>query len=190
MNHHHPVKGMFGFLWLFSLALVLAGCAHASLSAGATPTVPAPRSSPSAPAPCQTQHLLLAFDKGGVALGNAAAQFVLVNQSKASCTLSGYPALKLLDARHQPIRAPVVQTTVGYLFITHAPRRFVLQAGKKAYFVVEWGNLGDCAPPPAFLRVILPGNQAPLLIAFRFCPYKDGVEISPLELDKVLFVFV
>ena len=63
MNHHHPVRGTFGFLWLFSVVLVLAGCAHAPTSAGSTPTVPAPRASPkpSAAAPCQTQHLLLAF---------------------------------------------------------------------------------------------------------------------------------
>ena len=192
MNHHHLIKGTFGFLWLVSVVLVLGGCAHASPSAGSTPTVPAPRASPSeaSPAPCQTQHLLLAFDTSGVALGNAAAQFVFVNQSKERCTLSGYAALQLLDARHQPIQAQVVQSTGAYLYITHAPHRFVLQPGGKAYFVVEWGNLGDCAPPPAFLRVMPPGNQTPLLIAFRFCPYQDGVEISPLEPDQVLGVFV
>jgi hypothetical protein len=183
---------MLRLLWLCSVAFVFAGCAHASSSAGATPTVPAPRSSPSpsAPALCQTQHLLLAFDKSGVALGNAAAQFVLVNQSKQSCTLFGYPALQLLDARHQPIRAHVGQFTGAYLYITHAPHRFVLLAGGKAYFVVEWGNVGDCATPTAFLRMTPPGNQTPLLIAYRFCPYKEDVEISPLEPDQVLFVFV
>ena len=157
-----------------------------------TSTVPAPRSSPSpsAPAPCQTQHLLLAFDKGGVALGNAAAQFFFANQSKGSCTLVGYPALQLLDARHQPIRAQVMQSPVGYLYVTHAPHRFVLQAGGKAYFVVEWSATGDCATSTAFLRVRPPGNQTPLLIAFRFCPDKESVEISPLEPNKVLGVFV
>jgi Domain of unknown function (DUF4232) len=190
MNPHHPVRGTFWFLWLCSVAFVLGGCAHASSSAGLTPTVPAPRVSPSAPAPCQTQHLQLAFDKSAAAMSNDGVQFVLVNQSKEDCTLFGYPALQLLDARHQPIRAQVVQSTGAYLYITHAPQRLVLQAGRKAYFVVEWGNLGDCAPPPAFLRVTPPGNQTPLLLAFRFCPDKDGVEISPLEPDQVLGVFV
>jgi hypothetical protein len=152
---------------------------------------PAPRVSPSeaSPAPCQTQQLLLAFDEGGVAVGNAGAQFVFANQSKGSCTLVGYPALQLLDARHQPIRAQVGQATVAYLYSTHAPHRFVLQAGEKAYFVVEWSNLG-CATPSAFLRVTPPDNQTPLLIAFRFCAYEEYVEISPLEPDKVLGVFV
>jgi hypothetical protein len=114
----------------------------------------------------------------------------LVNQSQQGCTLFGYPALQLLDAGHQAIRAQVVPSTGAYLYIRHAPHRFVLQARRKAYFVVEWGNLGDCAPPPALLRVTPPGHQTPLLLAFRFCPYKDGVEISPLEPDQVLGAFV
>src|SRR5260221_11740244 len=100
MNHHHPVRGTFGFLWLFSVVLVLAGCAHAPTWAGSTPTVAAPRASPkpSAAAPCQTQHLLLAFDTTGTAIDQPAPPLVFVNQSKGGCTLSGYPALDVLYA--------------------------------------------------------------------------------------------
>lgn len=150
----------------------------------------------SAPAPCQTRQLRIAFDNNGAAAGNAGAQFVFVNQSQESCTLSGYPAIQLLDARHQPMRAQVMRTTGAYLYITQMPRPFVLQAGEKAYFVVEWGDLGCGNIPPAsyaspvsFLRVTPPLNQTSLLIAFQFCPYMEGIEISPLEPGKVLFVF-
>jgi hypothetical protein len=59
--------------------------------------------SPAVFAPCEAQQLSLTFDKSGAALGNDAAQFVLTNQSQESCTLTGYPSLQLLDARHQPI---------------------------------------------------------------------------------------
>ncbi len=192
MNHHHPVRGTFGFLWLFSVVLVLAGCAHAPTSAGSTPTVPAPRASPkpSAAAPCQTQHLLLAFDTSGTAMNQPAAQFVFVNQSKGSCTLSGYPALQLLDARHQSIRGQVTQeSTAAYLYITRPPQMISLHPGQKAYFAVTWVNLG-CATPTAFLRVTPPGNQTPLLLAFRFCAWKEGVEISPVESSQILGVFI
>lgn len=199
MSYHHLARGTLGFLWLCSVALILGGCAHASSSAGSTPTVPAPQSSPSgiSLAPCRIQHLLLAFDKSGVALGNEGAQFVLVNQSKEGCTLSGYPALQLLDARHQPIPAHVGQFTQAYLYRTQPPHRFVLQAGGKAYFVVEWANLGcgkippaSSASPVAFLRVTPPLNRASLLVATQFCAFGNSVEISPLEPDQVLGVFV
>jgi hypothetical protein len=143
----------------------------------------------SAPVPCQSQSLSLAFDQSGIALGNAGAQFVFMNQSPASCTLSGYPAIQLLDAQRQPMRARVVQTTGAYLYITQPPHQFVLQARGKAYFVVEWGAIEKCATSAAFLRITPSDNQSPLLIAFRFCPDRGGVEISPLEPSKVLFVF-
>lgn len=201
MNDHHLTRGTFGFLGLCLVALVLSGCIHASPSASSTSTVPTPRASPSAPAPCQTQHLLLAFDRFGAATSNEAAQFVLVNQSKQSCTLSGYPALQLLDARHQPIPAHVGQSTGSPLHPTQAPHRFVLGPREKAYFVVAWANLGCGKIPPAsfaspvsFLRVTPPLNQASLLVATQFgvefCPFRNSVEISPLEPDnKVLVTF-
>ncbi|HLZ60998.1 MAG TPA: DUF4232 domain-containing protein [Ktedonosporobacter sp.] len=197
MNHHHAVRGTLGVLWLFWVALALGGCALSPSSASSTPLSPAPRSDPSlsAPALCQTQHLLLAFVKSGAAMNNDGAQFVLVNQSKQSCTLSGYPAVQLLDARHQPIRAQVRQVTQGFLYGRQVPHRFVLQVGSKAYFVVEWANQGCGKIPPAssaspvsFLRVTPPLSQASLLIAIQFCTFGDYVEISPLEPDKILDV--
>lgn len=198
MNTPRLMRGTRRFLWLFLVAFVLGGCAHTSSSAGLMPTRPALRSSPplAPPAPCQIRHFRLAFDKGGVGLSNEGAQFVFVNQSKENCTLSGYPALQLLDARHHPIRARIEQTTVGYLYITQAPHRFVLQMGGKAYFVVEWANLGCGKIPPAsyassvsFLRVTPPLSQASLLVAVQFCAFRNAVEISPLEPDKVLGAF-
>ncbi|QBD77309.1 DUF4232 domain-containing protein [Ktedonosporobacter rubrisoli] len=182
MKHHRPVRGALGVFWLFWVALVLSGCATALSQARSTPTAPSPRSasSPWAPPPCQTQHLLLAFGTFDAATSNEAAQFVLVNQSKQSCPLSGYPAVQLLDARHQPIRAHVRQVTQGFLYLPQVPHQFVLQAGGKAYFVVSWANLGcgklppgvgppgSFASPVSFLRVTPPLNQASLLIATQW----------------------
>jgi hypothetical protein len=194
MIHHHPLRGTLGVLWLFSVVLILAGCAPASTSTGSTPTKPAPQASPStaAPVPCQTQQLQLAFDRFGAATGNEGAQFALVNQLKQSCTLSGYPAVQLLDAQHQPIRARVVQATEAFLYNNLVPHQFVLQAGGKAYFVLEWTNQGCGKIPPAsyaspisFLRVTLPLSQASLLIAYQFCAFGDSVVISPLEPNKI-----
>ncbi|QBD80328.1 DUF4232 domain-containing protein [Ktedonosporobacter rubrisoli] len=204
MNRHRPVRGTLGVLWLFWVALVLSGCTTASPQARSTPTA-APRSasSPSAPPPCQTQHLLLAFGTFGAATSNEAAQFVLVNQSKQSCTLSGYPAVQLLDAQHQPIRAHVRQVTQGFLYQQQVPHQFVLQAAGKAYFVVSWTNQGcgklppgvgppgSFASPVSFLRVTPPLNQAPLLVATPqwggpFCPFRNFVNISPLEPYNIL----
>jgi hypothetical protein len=67
--------------------------------------------------------------------------------------------------------------------------------------VVAWANLGCGKIPPAsfaspvsFLRVTPPLNQASLLVATQFgvefCPFRNSVEISPLEPDnKVLLTF-
>ncbi|HEY7414360.1 MAG TPA: DUF4232 domain-containing protein [Ktedonobacteraceae bacterium] len=171
----------------------LAGCQGIYSAAAATPTEPTPQSSPtpSASAPCQTQNLLLAFDTFGAATSNEGLQLALVNQSKQSCTLSGYPELQLLDAQHQPIQTQIKQVTQGFLYpqqlVSH---QFILQAGGKAYFVVAWANEGCgqafSASPVSFLQVTPPLNQAPLQIARQFCAFRNYVEISPLEPDKIL----
>ena len=93
-------------------------------------------------APCQTQQLQLAFDTFGAATSNEAAQFALVNQSQQSCTLSGYPALQFLDAQSQPVQEQVSQDTQGFMYPPQVPQQFVLQPEGKAYFVIDWGNLG------------------------------------------------
>ena len=132
---------------------------------------------------------MLAFDTGTTAMSQAAAQFILVNQSSESCRLEGYPTLQFLDVHHQALRAQVLPSIGGYFYITQAPQMVVLPASGHAYFVIEWGMTGTCATPIAFLQVTPPENQAPLLLAFRFCPDNDWIELSPLNREKVLLVF-
>ncbi|WP_165422885.1 DUF4232 domain-containing protein [Ktedonosporobacter rubrisoli] len=205
---HHPNEGKLRFFWLCLVAFILGGCALTPSSANTTPTKPTPRLEPSpspsslAATPCQTQHLQLALDTKAAATSNEGMQLVLLNQSKQRCTLSGYPALHLQNSRHQPIQADIKQSLVGYLYTTHAPHRFVLEPGGKAYFVVEWANLGCGKLPPgagppgsfassvSFLLVMLPPSQDSLLVAVQFCPFRNILEISPLMPNKVLGVFV
>ncbi len=128
---------------LFGLTMVLSTCGTPSTrtAASALPT-PRPDPSPSVHATCRTERLRLALDQDVSELGNAGLQLTFENASRESCTLSGYPALQLLDAQHKQLPMKMARSTSGYLYQMHDPQVITLQPGKKAYFVISWANQG------------------------------------------------
>jgi Protein of unknown function (DUF4232) len=81
------------------------------------------------------------MDKGIFLHGNAGTQYFFENTSKVSCTLISYPALQPLDARHQPLKIQVTDSTSGYLYKMREPQVIILGPGKKAYFVISFVNI-------------------------------------------------
>jgi|GraSoi_2013_60cm_1033757.scaffolds.fasta_scaffold04634_3 Protein of unknown function (DUF4232) len=178
---------------LFGLTMVLSTCGTPSTrtAASALPT-PRPDPSPSVHATCRTERLRLALDQDVSELGNAGLQLTFENASRESCTLSGYPALQLLDAQHKQLPMKMARSTSGYLYQMHDPQVITLQPGKKAYFVISWANQG-CSSETyhvSFLQVTPPDNQTPLLLANEFCAFGNQVSLSPLGANQILGVFI
>jgi hypothetical protein len=69
--------------------------------------------------------------------------------------------------------------------------------GRKAYFVVTWGNQSCgtilpafCAAPVSFLGVTLLLNRVSLLFAVQFYALRNQAIVSPVESSQILRVFV
>ncbi|MHB8599169.1 MAG: DUF4232 domain-containing protein [Ktedonobacteraceae bacterium] len=195
------------FFALFVVAVFLSSC-----MVSVTGSKPAPFSvgnrkeqTPTARAICQTSQLLLTEGRGGAALGHQSTPFTFENHSQQTCTLSGYPALKQLDAGRKPITEPIQQSPVAYTYNTQGPRIITLAPGGKAYFLIERTDVcaspfvyfllitppGNKTPflvdlrhatasPQTFSPMPLPGNQASLLITMHVSACEDTVTISPL----------
>ncbi len=127
-----------------------------------------PTTAPTVPT-CQTSQLTLAYDRSDGLVANRADQFSLQNTSTSMCTLFGYPHIQMLLADGHPTPTHVTQATSAYLFKT-ALKVVSLQAGAKAYFVVEW-VAGTCvdyaATAGAFLQVTPPGDTGILTTSTR-----------------------
>ena len=187
------------FLLLSCAAAILGGCGTPATSTQtATPAPTArPEPSPAVGVTCQTRQLLLAAGQMISNLGNAGVQLSFENRSRVHCTLIGYPTLQLLSAQQKPVQAQITRSTGGYLYTTRPPQLISLHPGQQAYFAVTWGNLGCGKIPPAsyaspvsFLRVTPPLNQASLLVAVQFCPFRNSVAVSPVESSQILGVFI
>ena len=118
---------------------------------------------------CKTSQLTLAYDRSDGLVANRADQFSLQNTSTSMCTLFGYPHIQLLLADGHPTPTHVTQATSAYLFRA-ALKVVSLQAGAKAYFVVEWvaGTCADYASTAGeFLQVTPPGDTGILTTSTR-----------------------
>ena len=194
-----PFPRRWSFLFFLCAVVILGGCGTPAISTQTRAPAPTirPDPSPGAHVPCQTRQLLLVAGQMTSNLGNAGVQLSFENQSRVHCTLIGYPTLQLLSAQQKPLQAQITRSTGGYLYTTRPPQLISLHPGQKAYFAVTWGNLGCGKIPPAsyaspvsFLRVTPPLNQASLLVAVQFCPFRNYVAVSPVESSQILGVFI
>lgn len=103
--------------------------------AGAQRASAAPRPTPI----CRPAQLTLSSVTEGAAGGSVRDVFRWRNHSTTTCTLRGYPRVRLLDARSRAV--PIVDHHgAGYL-TPAAPVRVVrLNRGGAAYFSLEWGH--------------------------------------------------
>lgn len=155
---------------------IAASCASVALAA------------PSASAaPCATSNLVVWLPNG---LGNGAAGSVfyklrITNGGAAACTLKGFPQVRALNLKGQPIGKPASKEA-GQKAAT-----VKLAAGGSASFqlrVVEAGNFSpaDCHPTMAAgLRVSPPGGGGSKVVPFPFetCakPTQPVLSVGPVK---------
>jgi hypothetical protein len=138
------------------------GAAAATSSAAASAQVARQQSPPPSP-PCHTSQVRLGGGQVGGLLGTEVVMFSITNVSEASCTLVGYPAVRVLSAdRH------LVPAKTGYGEAGPKEPTAVFPVLLKPSAAGEFGlsftdhsgpaSAGDCVAF-SFVRALLPDKQ-------------------------------
>ncbi len=122
----------------------------------------------------------------GAAGGSVREVFRWRNHSTATCTLRGYPHVRLLDARSRAV--PIVVHHGASYLTPPAPVRVVrLHQGDAAYFSLEWGHNAGAGITCVVVRHALltpPGTSSPQPIggwAERMTVCGPYLNVSPVE---------
>jgi hypothetical protein len=192
---------------LFTMALTgcsgSPGTATAAPSAASAPVSPtvgtstAPESSTPASAPATTGHTpesppgrctaadlrIAVYGEDGAA-GSAYTGIALTNASPRSCTLSGVPGVRFVDAAGKAL--PTAAKSTG-----GTGARFTVKPGGKGYFTIRTVNVQDgaegapCDPPAAALEITVPGGTSHLRLAGPFHACQHGfVDMFPLSAKR------
>ena len=146
-----------------------------------SPAQPAPGGVLPASTPCRAAQLRLASETGDAGAGGRTNVFAVTNAGAAACSVSGYPAVSLLDAQGRPLTAirsdqnPNTATPVS------------IPAGGKAYFDIHWtvvpfeGGGERVCPTAARVRVLIPGDTAALAAPLSFTPCGGRIRVNPFR---------
>lgn len=165
---------------------VLERCSRPS----ANPALPAPMPGQPEPAPggvlpasgpCRVAQLRLTSETADAGMGGRTNVFAVTNAGPAPCSVSGYPAVSLLDAQGRALTAirsdqnPQTATPVN------------IPVGGKGYFDIHWtvvpneGAGERVCPSAARVRVLIPGDPAALAIPLAFQPCGGRIRVNPFR---------
>jgi hypothetical protein len=150
------------------VALLVSGCGSAAHRKTAPVT---PRGSRQ----CQGSDVAVSFVRNfGVALGNRDGTLVVRNRSDSSCTVRGYPGLRLMDAhrKRQPTRVELGPT---YFQPDRGPKVVVLIPNARAVADVAWSieprpsepQRKACEPISAWIDVSVSGQRNSWTLPFN-----------------------
>lgn len=161
-------------------AAVLERCSRPS----ANPDLPPPGQ----PAPtgaaavaCRTADLRLAAGEGNAGAGNRTQILTLTNAGPAPCSLSGYPAVSLLDANGRPLSGVRSDQNAGIAVPV------TLAASGRAFFDIAWNvvpNEGEgqtTCPTAARVIVRLGTDTATLALPLSLTPCGGRIRVSPMR---------
>jgi Protein of unknown function (DUF4232) len=133
---------------------------------------------------CHVAQLSAQAVTGSFATGHAIAEISLTNQSRATCTLFGYPHLGMFDASGHPITTINKDLPPGYqsyFLNTPAERTVTLAEGTHAWFVVQYVDMGFgnvTCPTASRVSIRPPGRVRTLGLT------GPGVAFQPFGLTK------
>ncbi|HXE44587.1 MAG TPA: DUF4232 domain-containing protein [Conexibacter sp.] len=175
MSHPHPVRAPRHGA---ALALALAVLGGALALPAAAPA--------RAPPTCGTFSLLGELRNAQGAAGSRLVTLVLTNVTRQTCSLRGYPGLRLLGPTNAPLPTRVVHVAVA-----GGPRTVVLTPGASARSDLRFSAVphpgeptsGACEPTPARVRVAPPGGAHPFVIPWRLGPVcgHGAIDAKPLR---------
>ena len=103
------------------------------------------------------------------------------NAGTAPCSVSGYPAVSLLDAQGRAL------TTIRSDQNPNTATPVNIPAGGKAFFDIAWtvvpneGNGERVCPSAARVRVLIPGDTAALAVPLTFQPCGGRIRVNPFR---------
>lgn len=165
---------------------VLERCSRPS----ANPALPAPTPDRLTPAPggvlptsapCRVAQLRLTSETADAGMGGRTNVFAVTNAGATPCSVSGYPAVSLLDAQGRALTAIRSDQNPQTAMPVHIP------VGGKAYFDVHWSVVPNegagerTCPAAARVRVLVPGDTAALAIPLAFTPCGGRIRVNPFR---------
>ncbi|WP_426038995.1 DUF4232 domain-containing protein [Brevundimonas sp. DC300-4] len=159
--------------------------ANPALPVPGAPITPQPAPGGVLPAsmPCRAAQLRLNSETADAGAGNRVNVFGVTNAGTAPCSISGYPAVSLLDPQGR------VLTTVRSDQNPQTATPVNLAVGGKAFFDIAWnvvpneGNGERVCPSAARVRVLIPGDAAALAIPLAFTPCGGRIRVNPFRAD-------
>lgn len=160
---------------------VLERCSRPSANPALPPPGQPPATSAVAGSICRTADLRLAAGEADAGAGNRGQVLTLTNAGTSSCSLSGYPAVSLLDANGRPVSGVRADQNPG----TAAP--VTLAAGGRAYFDIAWNVVPNEAqgqttcPTAARVTVRLGTDTASLALPLSLTPCGGRIRVNPVR---------
>jgi len=164
---------------------VLERCSRPSANPALPVPGPQPQPAPGgvlpASTPCRAAQLRLTSETGDAGAGGRTNVFALTNAGTAPCSISGYPAVSLLDTQGRALTAirsdqnPNTATPVN------------IPVGGKGYFDIHWtvvpfeGGGERVCPTAARVRVLIPGDTAALAVPLSFTPCGGRIRVNPFR---------
>lgn len=172
---------------------VLERCSRPSAAPVAPGPLPTPDTLPGGPLPpvdppCKGPQLKLAADGGDAGMGHRVTIVGVQNLGTQACSLTGYPAVTLQDARGKPLTTVRSEQNPGsYLRAGQAPAPVTLQPQARAFFDVAWnvvpneGQGETVCPTAARIRAVAPGDTSPVTLVQSFTPCGGRIQVSPFR---------
>jgi hypothetical protein len=136
---------------------------------------------------CPGPELETRVGRGGAAAGTDYQHFEVVNRSRHTCTVSGYPRLLALDAQGRPIGLPGTPEHLLSTMSGNHPKLIALEPAGVATFVMSYVAAANFSPPcgerrSAALRVTLPpaGPSQRLPYRMELCP-RQSFNVGRIE---------
>lgn len=163
--------------------------AVSTLPATPEPAVqPAPASSIQASAPCKGPQLKLSLVGGDAGAGNRVSIFGVQNVGARPCSLTGYPAITLLDGKGAALSAVRSDRTLGSYFRQgETPGPVELAPQGQGFFDIAWNVVPDesagqtSCPSAARIRMTAPADTSPVTLAQAFTPCGGRIRVSPFR---------
>ncbi len=167
---------------------ILERCSRPSPGAPTEPPLPTPGAVLPASTPCKSAQLKLSGEGGDAGMGNRVAILGVQNIGLQACSLTGYPAVTVLDGRGRTLTTIRSEPSPdNYFRGGEAPTPVNLAPRAKAYFDLAWNVVPNEAqgektcPGAATVRVMAPGDTTAVTLAQAFTPCGGRIRVGPVR---------
>lgn len=140
-----------------------------------------------APSRCQNIQVNIQPGQDNSGAGHIGIQYRVLNISRQTCQMYGYPGAVLVDASFSTLPTHL-RRSGGYLGGSPRPRLVVLAPGQSGYFFLEWVHFpapGQTCPQARYLMITPPNDLLPVVTwaanGGNITPCGGNVVVSSVE---------